>query len=142
MGIQGPPGFLFEQLSLSLFLLNNCRFKNYGVWDVHMQGIHSCRCLEIETVFLKGQKLKGEKSPIGCCPWRLHICYSHPLKNCCRPKAEVCCNLSPEELRVADASQLLVCLVHKKSPFLTALYFLQVPGSYHPEQRAALLGRD
>lgn len=30
-----------------------------------MQSIHSCRCLEIETVFLKGLKLKGEKVLLG-----------------------------------------------------------------------------
>lgn len=28
LGIQWPPGFLFERLSLSLFVLNNCKFKN------------------------------------------------------------------------------------------------------------------
>lgn len=141
MGIQGPPGFLSERLSLSLFLLSNCGLKNSGVWDVRMQSIPSCTCPEIESVVLKGQELKGENSPIGSCLWTFRICHSRPLKKCCRPKAEACCNPSPEELRVADASQLLVCLIHKKSPFLTALYFLQVPGLYRPEQHAALLAR-
>lgn len=54
IGNSGPPGFLFERLSLSLFLLNNCGFKNYGCWDVRMQSIHSQRCPEIETVFFEG----------------------------------------------------------------------------------------
>lgn len=80
-----------------------------------------CRCPEIGTVFLKWQKLKGEKSLLGCCLWRLHICHSHPFQKCCRPKAEVCCSLSPEGLRVAGAFQSLVCLIHKKNIFCKSL---------------------
>lgn len=102
-----------------------------------MQSVHSCTCLEIETVFLKGLKLEGEKSTIGCCQWELHICHSRPFRKCCRLKAEVCCNLQPEEMRAADASHLLLCLIHKKSPFLTAVDFLEDPGLYHPEWCAA-----
>lgn len=106
-----------------------------------MQSNHSCRCPEIETVFLKGQELKGEKSTIGCCPWGLHIRHSHPFRKCCFCKDEVCCNLQPEETRVADASHLLLCLIDKKSPCLTTSDFLEDPGLYHPEQCAMLLAR-
>lgn len=136
MGIQGPPGFLFERLSLSLCLLSNCWFRNYSVWD----ACKASTAVGAWRQFLKEQKLKGEKSCLGCCLWSLRICLSHPLKKCCHPKAKVCC-LSPEELRVSDASQLLIFLIHEKSPFFTVLRFLQVPGLYHPEQRATLLAR-
>lgn len=45
-------------------------------------------------------------------------------------------------MRVADASHLLICLIHKKSPCLTASDFLEDPGLYHPEQCATVLAGD
>lgn len=64
-----------------------------------------------------------------------------PFERAAAPKLSFAIVLSPEGLRVAGASQLLVCLIHKKNPFLTALHFLQVPGLYHPEQGVMLLAR-
>lgn len=55
------------------------------------------------------------------------------LKSAAAPKPRFAAVLSPEGLKVADAFQLLLSLMHKKNPFLNILYFLQVPALCHPE---------